>query len=103
MTWANSAWEIKRTPFNGHKAGFMGAPPFVMPKTRGDALSATEPTNHRFLVTGVASGADINLAGQWELYADFAVVPGALSRIGSGFSNNGTMGIPEKKGKSKNT
>ena len=81
---------------NDHRVGFMGAQPFVMPKTRGDALSATEPTNHRFLVTGVASGADINMAGQWELYADFAVVPGALSKIGGGFSKNGTINIHKK-------
>jgi hypothetical protein len=56
------------------------------------------PTNHRFLVTGVPSGADINIDGEWELYADFAVVPGALSRLGGGFSQNG--GIPMRR---KNT
>ena len=71
-------------PLNDHRVGFMGAQPFVMPKTRDDALSAMAPTNHRFLVTGVPSGADINMGGEWELYADFAVVPGALSRLQDG-------------------
>ena len=86
----------KNKPLNDQKPGFMGAQPFVMPKTRDDALSAMAPTNHRFLVTGVPSGADINMGGEWELYADFAVVPGALSKIGGGFSKNGTINIHKK-------
>jgi hypothetical protein len=80
--------EGKNEPLNDQKPGFMGAQPFVMPKTRDDALSAKGSTNHRFLVTGVPSGADINMdggsGGEWELYADFAVVPGALSRLEGG-------------------
>jgi hypothetical protein len=83
-------------PLNDHRVGFMGAQPFVMPKTRDDALSAMAPTNHRFLVTGVPSGADINMGGEWELYADFAVVPGALSRLEGGFSQNGRIPMRRK-------
>ena len=86
----------KKAPLNGQRAGFMGAQPFVMPKTRDGALSAEVPTNHRFLVTGVPSGADINMAGEWELYADFAVVPGALSILQGGFSQNGTPKVRKK-------
>ena len=86
----------KTEPLNDQKPGFMGAQPFVMPKTRGDALSAMAPTNHRFLVTGVPSGADINMGGEWELYADFAVVPGALSRLEGGFSQNGRIPMRRK-------
>ena len=92
--------ESKNEPLNDQKPGFMGAQPFVMPKTRDDALSAMAPTNHRFLVTGVPSGADINMDGgsdgEWELYADFAVVPGALSRLEGGFSQNGRIPMRKK-------